>query len=952
VVCSRDAIRQRITTAIDRRAAPRVRALVGFGLGGASFTPRSGATPRARLGEPVWGGAALLRDLELRLALSGAIAPRSVRVPRHAARIIEAADANAFYAASFASDAVGTADALLGWRDILIESGWNGRAIAEGGDRLAALARLEAAGERVPAGDADRLVAVHDALSLERGTIYDEISLVEDRSIWPGRWLSIFAALETSGTRFTEFRPDLPGAPRDTDLGRVQGLLRNDPTSSSGDLPDCIRGDGSLLVLRGDTPAELASMTAALLATSRAGALVIRSGDAAPLEAALGHHGLSAQGLASSSAWRPAMQILPLTVELAFEPRDPYRALELLTLGVGPFRGVLGRRLAKAVARSPGIGGREWQRRKAELREFLHARERQRRVEAGSSDADAIAAANTHVEARMDRVAAWFEATGANPQGATASVFREIAERVHGWLLTRVADAPEVYGPALVQAKAFAQALLHDHRAFLSREEVRQLVDTVVRAPHDHARSLERAGRIAHVPHPSAALASCNTVVLWNFIASTERRASILPWNRVERAALAGAGVHLQDTARFFVEESAAWRRAVLSATARVVLVIPGTNGGAASVPHSLWDEISARLRLDGASEARVTRHARDVREGRTPLVPVTILERLSLPDTPAIWKLTADVVGEKKANAAASEPAGRGASATSLETLVGCPLRWVLEERAELAAGGIAKVASDALLCGNLGHRLVEELFDAGAFDNDTAGYAASTEVILARLIEREAATLLLPGMAFERVQLVAQLLRAARNLRRYLDGSGYRIVAVEEEVLAESPIGTLRGRVDVRLADPESGPAVLDLKWGEARYRDVVKAGHAIQLAAYAGALRPSGSGPLPPAGYFALRSGRVVTADPRMKAERTLEGETLDVTWERVKNTARAVVESLSRGEIPVAGLRRSLPLLDSLGVEATSRGAYLAAKPDAACTYCSSAPLCGRAWEGFR
>jgi hypothetical protein len=37
---------------------------------------------------------------------------------------------------------------------------------------------------------------------------------------------------------------------------------------------------------------------------------------------------------------------------------------------------------------------------------------------------------------------------------------------------------------------------------------------------------------------------------------------------------------------------------------------------------------------------------------------------------------------------------------------------------------------------------------------------------------------------------------------------------------------------------------------------------------------------------------------------------------------------------------------------LGVEATSRGAYLAAKPDAACTYCSSAPLCGRAWEGFR
>jgi hypothetical protein len=86
--------------------------------------------------------------------------------------------------------------------------------------------------------------------------------------------------------------------------------------------------------------------------------------------------------------------------------------------------------------------------------------------------------------------------------------------------------------------------------------------------------------------------------------------------------------------------------------------------------------------------------------------------------------------------------------------------------------------------------------------------------------------------------------------------------------------------------------------------------------------------------------------------MKAERTLEGATLDVTWERVERTARAVFESLRRGEIPVSGLRRSLPLLDSLGVAATGRGSYFAAKPDAACTYCSSAPLCGRAWEGFR
>jgi RecB family exonuclease len=275
-----------------------------------------------------------------------------------------------------------------------------------------------------------------------------------------------------------------------------------------------------------------------------------------------------------------------------------------------------------------------------------------------------------------------------------------------------------------------------------------------------------------------------------------------------------------------------------------------------------------------------------------------------------------------------------------------------VLEERAGLASGAVAKVASDALLCGNLGHRLVEELFSAGAFELEHVAYAARAEAILAGLVQTEAATLLLPGMAFERVQLIGQLLRAVRDLRRYLDTSGYRIVAVEEEVLAESPIGTLRGRIDVRLAGRGGEPALLDLKWGEARYRDVVRAGHAIQLATYASALRASGSGPLPPAAYFALRSGRVVTADRQMHAERTLDGDTLDVTLDHAFRTARPVVESQRRGGVPGSGVRRGLPLLESLGVETTGRSGYFAAKPEAACTYCSSAPLCGRAWENFR
>lgn len=917
--------------------------LVGRGLDGPSLVPRPRAPRSGRLGEPVWGSTALLRDLELRLALSGTISPRSVRVPHYAAQIAGYGDASAFYAASFATDPLGTADALLAWRDALVEAGWNGGSVPGGGERLCALARLESSDPRLARGDADRLEAVRAALSASRRRIYAAMTLVEDRAVWPGAWQSIFAELESRGTAFDRFEAELPGAAPSSDLGRLQSLLRGAPTARQDELLEGLRGDGSLLVLRGAAQADVAALTASLLATLRGETVVVRSGDASPLEAALPIHGLSQQGLASSSAWRPAMQILPLTLELAFEPRDPYRALELLSLSVGPFRGSLGARLAKAVARSPGIGGREWTKRKDDARELLYTRELQRGLDAGVSETDARAAADAYAAERMKLVADWLEVPGASPEGASSLLLREIATRVETWLHSRLAVAPEVYAPALVQAKQLVQALAHDARETLSREAVRQLLDTVVRAPHDHDRSVERAGRIGHVSHPSALLAAVSTVVLWNFVAGTERRPDVVPWTSAERTALEATGVRLPDRTRLLSTETDAWRRAVLAAKERVIFVIPSTIAGAASAPHPLWDEIAARLRLDAGATERMTWHTRDVLDGRRPLVAVETLAPLALPETPPIWKLGEDVLGPDREDAGA---------ATSLETLATCPLRWVLEARAELRSGAVAKIASDSLLCGNLGHRLIEELFAEGAFDLDRAAYANRADAILARLIVTEAATLLLPGMAFERSQLVAQLLRATRELRRYLDLSGFRVLGVEEEVLATSALGALRGRLDVRLIDAHGQQAVLDLKWADARYRTVISEGRAIQLALYARAIGDEDAGTLPPAAYFALRSGRVITADPRMRAPRTMNGDTLDRTWARTQQTVQSVHAALKRGDIPVTGTRDAVPLLEALDVGPGQREAHYAPRTDGACGTCSYTSLCGRAWEALR
>src|SRR4051812_37670430 len=130
---------------------PLMRPLVGWALAGPCVRPWArGAS--ARVGEPTWSPAQLLRDLEMRLGLPKSEAPSAQRVPIWARRIdalTVTAATKPFYARSFVADSLGTARRLLEWRDALVDAGWNGLAVPRGGDRLDALAALEASNEEV-----------------------------------------------------------------------------------------------------------------------------------------------------------------------------------------------------------------------------------------------------------------------------------------------------------------------------------------------------------------------------------------------------------------------------------------------------------------------------------------------------------------------------------------------------------------------------------------------------------------------------------------------------------------------------------------------------------------------------------------------------------------------------------------------------------------------------------
>jgi RecB family exonuclease len=903
-----------------------MRVLAGLDLGGASSTERGDPSlGEGNLGDVCWGPAQLLRDLELRLGLSVPAAPHALRVARFAARMAKWASEGRYYSRSFQVDALGTAAAVLELRDLLVESGWRGEAVSGGGTRLDAIRELERTSDpELPAGEADRVAAVAGELERRSTSPYAELALVEPRESWSVGWHAIFSALERTGIQLAPAHTALPCASADTDLGRLQRVLRDAPSAERLELS----GDGSFTVLTAETSWQAAQVVAAILADEPADkCIVIREQDAGALDNALASAGVRTQGLRSVSPWRSVLQVLPLALELAFEPKDPYRVLELLTLPVGPFAGFVGHALARALAQSPGIGSPAWE----DVKQQLPSREPERAPEL------------------LARIAEWLEAPGADARGdIPISGLVAVVERVRGWVVSRIPGSPEdsLLLAAAQQAASLRIALESDPRAQVSLVQARKLSESVLASGTSAELLRERAGRVGVVDAPASLRAPHERVLWWSFVAPPSASGQ-LPWRRQELAALEAVGLRFPDPAQRLSERAAAARVAFCCATEQLMLVIPHEHAGQALSPHPLWDELVAGARMEEVALKRVTVKARELLDPTSrrlhadgpALVP---WQPLALPGGYSEWLVPPDHVA----------PIDRFSPA-SLEALLGCPLEWVLRYRAGARTGGHA-LPPLFLLNGSLGHRLVELLHGDGAFELEEAELRERAQARLQTLFQREGAVLLRSGMGFERAQLEQQLVGAAVELSRLLRRASLRIVAVEQAVEATWQGGKLEGRLDLLVAAEDGHHAIIDMKGGLSTYRDLLRAGLALQLAAYAFAHagKPEAAG-WPDAGYFSLKQGKLFgLASSVLPHSEVIVGPTLTDTWQKVERSVRRSLPLARQGRFAVTGLRGAPSLFDALGIPEAEARAHFALPSGARCQYCNYDALCGRRWEALQ
>jgi hypothetical protein len=359
-------------------------------------------------------------------------------------------------------------------------------------------------------------------------------------------------------------------------------------------------------------------------------------------------------------------------------------------------------------------------------------------------------------------------------------------------------------------------------------------------------------------------------------------------------------------------------------------LVRPSLAGGDETTTHPLWHSLAARkpdiAKLISVRAEKVLHDANPAFAGRA-------LARLEVPIVPGsdhrpIWMAPAGKISARKFE-----------SASSLETLLTCPLKWTLKYGSKLRSGARQALPGIEKTVGVLVHRIAEEAFPPGAPPDPK-----TVEIFAARrfeeLLPQMAATLLLPGSSSELATARRSVPMALAKLARFLHSERLTVTGVEskfevEDTLAEG-VG-VDGRIDLRAETLEGLQVVVDLKWYKTdKYvRDDLKRGTAMQIAVYSRHISDDRGDVA--AGYYMLRQQQFFTSGALSGDMATVvAGPTPKETWEKMKASFAFAMADLEVGIVRSAYENR-----DTKPEKFTD--AYLLAKPN--CKRCDFAGICG-------
>lgn len=849
----------------------------GWSLDGASWADaRGGAQGRLRTGPR-----GLVQLLQTRLGLTRPSVEQAVRIAQYMGLIRARRDSPEEFwpARSFAVDPWSTAAQLLRWRDAAVETGWRAdRAAGELPARLATLRDLEqdvtvgVTGTLAPsaADDLAEVIALLEGEAAGWPLGIEEIVLHEAAEDLPGRWPHLLELLERAGVRGGRAAQEPPGVP---ELTVIEAL---DEWSAA---------DAAARFL---TAGESEDLT------------VLASADTDVLDRALHRRGLPAIGRVGPSRDRAHHQVLGLFLDVATAPVDVHQLAALLDLRVLPgadgaaepiglVPAAARRRLLKALGREPGVGGPAWRQALADL--------------AAAGEEKALTAAQA-----IDRLVS-------DPLAADGLRPRTLSRRLD-WLVERLRAVARGEGEllaSLAQVQVLQQVLdMLDPDLPLARRTLQQIIDSCGGAGPSPRAVREVADW--SVTTRAAQLPETGGIVLW-WGPSAEDSPRTTRWDPAETAALEAGGGRVLDPARIASLQVDADLTGLRRARS-VVAVLPGPRGEERPGPSGLLAHLEAEAGRSRQTPEQLVETGRWSLAGRSLPVSMPALQSPA-PSPQTVLQLDP-----------APHLLPERLSYTQAASLLACPRHWALEYALDVRPAEVAALPTGARMIGTLLHAVVETLVQQ-RMDPGLGGAplevppAQEIEATFDALVPQLASELDLPGHAAERAEVREHAARTLRELFAGTARAGLRITGTETGFAVpwtlplESGERTVefRGSRDVDAIRADGRTTVLDLKWSRSRtrYGDLFDTGEAIQLASYAWTLAPQE--PAVDVGYFLLRSGEFVSADPALDPHGRAPMD-VAASWRRMEAAVVHVLDEVAAGTVRT-GCRE---LLETTGLDA--------------------------------
>lgn len=778
--------------------------------------------PANRLGEIAVGPLGLLNILETQLGLLARHPSQAERIAQYRNSLAMADAPTRFYHASLATDALGTAATLLGWRDLWYLHGWDGALPETAGDRLADLAAVETSARlHVAPGVGERFARILAALPMRPAAIAG-LRLLDPVDAFPKRLQSIFAHLPT----VVEGASQMPGA------GFLGELQANLSLAANGHKPGKLlwRDDGSVIVAQGETRLLAGAWLASAIGADRQ-TLLVAGADGAHFDAGMASAGQARLGLKETSAFRPALQLLPLALEILWAPLDCHVLLQFLTHSVCPVPGWARRRLAEKIADQPGLGGTSWARTLDDV--DLHY---------GPADASVV----------RRKIRLWVEHPRFPPRpGAPVAVVIERVEQLGQFFRARLGDddiaARASSAAAFAQCRACAASLASLQSQgvdAISPRQLQKLVAQATGAGMDNPLLAAEAGAGLAITHPGAALEPVERVFWWQL--AMPALPSAYPFSSAEIASLAAAGVMLHSSEARLAQAAREWLRPILAARRQLTLVLPP----AGREVHPVWQMLQAVV------DQPLIRPLENILTEQSSAATRPVVHA-ALPAPKRWWQLPPEITVAMREQE----------SFSSLELMLFNPYHWLLRYAAALRPSRMVSIGDTFRILGSLAHGLVELLYQhADALRMSDAQFATWFDGAFARIVSEEGALLLMDGRGTDLEGFRYRLRQAVQTLRQQVAGAGVVEVVSEMELSGAFAGGRLAGYADLVMRKADGSHVVTDMKWsGAKKFPEKLKQNRHLQLVIYAELLRQR-QGAWPAVAYYILDQARFFAPDER--------------------------------------------------------------------------------------